>query len=240
MSELYNFLQAEVMLRGNEMQADSASALATSYTSTTPGATELGDRGVEFPPTAINDCMLSAEDAMVRRIGANPKSPYRNFLTDVSASVASGALIPIISSGGKSRIGVIGDVRDAGDSTLLTFAPKQVVLGVKVLGTNILKKAQYLYYEDHTRIWHTRTNITTDMVIFDKSDERTLMTSSPRGTCKFPQDLHEMIVCGALSYMFRGDFNAGQVGIWRQYFNDGLAMLGPDDTMKVVSQSATD
>lgn len=228
------------MLRGNQMQADSAAALATLYASTTPDATSVGDRGTQFPPLAINDLILNAEEVIARRIAANPKSPYRNFLTEVSASIASGALIPVTSGSGKSRIGNIGVVRDASDSTVLTFAPKQVVLGVKALTTNILKKAQYLYFEDHTRIWHTRTNVTTDMITFDKSDERILMISSPRGACRFPQDLHELIINGALSYMFRGDFNAGQVGIVRRYFMDGLNDLGPDDTMKVVSESATD
>lgn len=240
MSELWDTIQNAVILRGNQMQADSASALATLYANTAPGTATLGDRGTEFPLLAVNDCLLNAGDAMVRRIAYNPTSPYRSFFGEVTASVASGALIPVISSGGKSRIGVIGNVRDASDSTFLTFAPLQVVLGVKALATNILKKAQYLYWADNTRIVHTRTNVVCDMVTFDKSDERILMTSTPRGICRFPQDLHEMLICGGLSYMFRGNFNSGQVGTWRNYFNEGLAWLGPDDTPQVVSKSASD
>jgi hypothetical protein len=118
-------------------------------------------------------------------------------------------------------------VRDASNPNRKhKLAPYQVVEDYNVLKTNLLKVNPYLYYTDNVRIYHTSTNIIADVVIWSKTDQTTLLESTPaRGTCPFPEELIECLVCGALSYIFRGDFNIAQIATWRGYFNDCVGKL---------------
>lgn len=226
MAETYDKIFREVALRANMLQADAAATLNTNYNVALIGQTELADRAIEFGEYAIDDAILNAGDRMLALISADKYSPHRTHFAGVTANLATGALIPLIDSGSKSRIGVIGDVRDASTSKKLVAKEYQEVIGYSSL---TVKQSPHWYYTDNVRIWHTRTNVVCDVVIWDKSDQRTLMTQtagSVRGACPFPQSLHEALICGALSYVFRGDFNSEQVGIWRQYFEQTLRELG--------------
>lgn len=227
MSVLYNVVQRQVQLRANQLAASNATDLATLYSSAVPGQAGMGTRAIEFPFVAINDAILNAGDTMVRAIGNNPESPYRNFFADVTSSLASGALLPTSSSTSKPIVGIIADVRDASNPNRKhKLAPYQVVEDYNVLKTNLLKVNPYLYYTDNVRIYHTSTNIIADVVIWSKTDQTTLLESTPaRGTCPFPEELIECLVCGALSYIFRGDFNVAQISTWRDYFNDCVSKL---------------
>ena len=105
----------------------------------------------------------------------------------------------------------------------------QNVQSYNTLKTNILKVNPYQFYTDNTRIWHTGTNIIADVVVWSKTDQAALMVSTPaRGTCPFPEDLIEALVCGALSYIFRSTFNSSQINTWRGYFNDTLNSINPE------------
>lgn len=237
MSVLWDIPQRQVQLRANQLAADSASALQTVYTSAVPGQSGMGDRAVEFPFEAINDALLNAGDKIVRAIGQNPQSTYRAYFADVTASIASGAVIPVASTTSKPIIGQIGVVKDASSPFRKhTLAPFQIVQDYNVLKTNILNVNPYLYFTDNTRIWHTSTNIVADVVIWSKTDQTALMISTPaRGTCPFPEDLIEVLVCGALSYIFRGNFNIAQVGIWNNKFEAGLQALGVQPSITQIA-----
>lgn len=226
MSESYDKIIRQVALRGNLIEPSSASAMETNYTTALFGSTQLGNRAIEYPITAIYDAILSAGDRLIGLIGLDKNSPYRPHFNSVTSSVATGAVIPLVDSTSKSRVGVIGDVRDASTSKKLVAKDYQEVIGYSNL---TLKQTPHWYFTDNVRIWHTRSNVTLDIVVWDKVDQLTLMAQTSggaKGNCPFPQDLHEALVCGALSYIFRGDFNSEQVGIWRQYFNDKLQELG--------------
>lgn len=212
------------------MQADSASALATAYTQTTPGQTQMEDRAIEFPAVAVYDALLNAGDRLVGIIGLDRHSQYRSHFAGVTASLASGATIPTTSSTAAPIVGVIGEVRDATTSKKLVAKEYQDVIGISNM---TLKQSPHWYYTDNTRIWGTRTMVA-DVVVWDKNAQLALMAASPRGTCPFPQDLHEALVCGALSYIFRGDFNSNQANVWRGYFNDKLQELGAHLSMADV------
>lgn len=224
--ESYDKIIRQVMLRGNLLSSDSASTMDTSYTTALIGTSQIGDRGIEFPEDAVYDAILNAGDRMVGLIGLDKNSPYRNYFAGVTSSVATGAVIPIVDASSKSRVGVIGDVRDASTSKKLVAKDYQEVVGYSNL---TLKQSPHWYFTDNVRIWHTRTNVTLDIVIWDKVDQLTLMNQTSggvKGNCPFPQDLHEALVCGALSYIFRGSFNHTQAPQWRGYFNDKLSELG--------------
>lgn len=224
--ETYDKIFRQVALRANQLQADTATALQTAYTTALIGQTEMSDRAIEFPKEAIDDAILNAGDRIVNLIGLDKNSPYRGNFAGVTSNVASGSLIPLISASSKSRIGLIGDVLDASTSKKLAAKDYQEVIGYSNM---TLKQTPHWYYTDNVRIWHTRTNVVIDIIVWDKSDQLTLLAQTGggvRGACPFPQDLHEALVCGALSYIFRGNFNNEQVGMWRGYFNDTLQILG--------------
>lgn len=226
MAETWDRVFRQVILRGNLLQADDASTLATNYTTALIGQTEMSDRAIMFPKVAVDDAILNAGDRMVGLIGLDKNSPYRSFFAGVTSNVASGAAIPLISSTSKTRVGVIGDVLDASTSKKCVAKEYQEVIGV---GSMTLKQSPHFYYTDNVRIWHTRTNVVIDIVVWDKADQLTLMAQTAggvRGACPFPQELHEGLVCGALSYLFRGEFNVEQAKQWRATFNEVLAQLG--------------
>jgi len=99
------------------------------------------------------------------------------------------------------------------------------VESLNTLKTSLLKKVPYYYFYDGTRIYHTRTNVVADVVIWSKTDQIALLESSPRGACPFPEDLYEALICGALSYLFKENFNNQQFQAYRQYFLATLERL---------------
>lgn len=230
MAETWDSIQRQVILRANQLQANSATALSTSYETSTIGQTEMGDRAIEFPMLAINDAILNAGDRLVNVIGLDIYSPYRNYFADVTASLTTGSSIPLISDNSQSRVGLIGAVRDSSTEEKLVAKDYKDVVGISKL---TLKQSPNWYYTDNVRIWHTNTSVICDIVVWDKSTQLLSMGYDPsgdsdptRGECPFPQDLHEALVCGALSYIFRGDFNNSQVSLWRGYFNNRIEELG--------------
>lgn len=92
----------------------------------------------------------------------------------------------------------------------------------------------YYYHYDGERIWHTRpTNkVYGEFVVWDSSAARISLDASnlidgaaSRGRCPFPDDLHEVIICGALRNIFRGNFNIEQVQVWSRYFEESLQRI---------------
>lgn len=219
----WDTLQRSTILRANQLQADTAAALATSYTLATIGQTQMSDRAIEFPFVAINDALLDACDRIISAISMNVESPYRTFFAGVSGNISSGLTIPLVSTLSIPRVGMIGTVRDAATTKKMIFRPYEDVIGVSTMS---LKQVPFWYFSDNVRVWHTKSNVILDLVVWDKSTQLTAMSASPRGDCPFPQDLHETIIAGALSYLFRGDFNTQQISTWRNYFESKLASLG--------------
>jgi hypothetical protein len=215
-------IQRAVMLKANELNAADASTLASVYSVSTIGQTELNDRAIEFPFAAINDAILDACGMIVERIGENVNSPYRSYFHDTTDSLTDGARIPEYSQAGHPVIGRIGTVRDATTNEELEMVPRQVVKGADSI---TLKVSPHLYAIDGSRIWHTRTSVIADVVVWESQVERYWLESSPRGICPLPDALHPTIVNGALSIIFRGDFNSDQAPVYTTKFETVLATL---------------
>jgi hypothetical protein len=201
-------IQRAVMLKANELNASTAANLASTYSVATIGQTELADRGIEFPAAAINDCILDAGGIMVEVIGQNPISPYRTYFHDTTDSILDGSRIPEFSQAGHPVVGKIGAVRDSSDSQECEFKARQEVDGANSITT--LKVSPYWFNTDGTRIWHTRDAVTADVVVWESQVHRYWMEASPRGICPFPDSLHPALINGALSLLFRGEFNIEQ------------------------------
>ena len=223
MSVLWTIPQREVMLRGNLSPATAGATQSTNYSAAAPGDSAEADRAIQFPELSVNDVLLDAGGTIVELIGLDPQSPYRKYFADVTASIASGATIPTVSTTSKPVIGVIGDVRNASSpNQRLNFADERVVKGYNTLSTNILKVNPYLYYTDNARIWHTITNVIADVVIWSRNDQITLMGTTPRGACPFSEDLIGLLVDGALAKLFRNQFNMEQAPIYEGKWQTGL------------------
>lgn len=223
MATTYTPIWRQIALRANQFKADSATALNTAYTATTPGTTELGDRAIEFPKLAIDDAILNAGDDIVTAIGENPKSPYRTHFADVTGNISNdGAIIPTTSNTSKPIVGVLGSIFDATDNRELQDRPLPMVRSAK---TVTLKMSLYYYASDGKRMWHTRTNVYGDCVIWDKEDQLALLASTPRGTCPFPHGLHRLLVSGGLTYIFRQGFQVDQVPLHAARFEPDLIRI---------------
>lgn len=224
MSDTYDKIFRNVAIRANLLTSPDSTTLETNFTNAIIGQTELLDKAVEFPFSAINDSILMAADRMISAIGNNPFSYYRKFFLDVTPSISNGNKIPNSVLSTAQIVGVPTAIRDASDSIELEFAPRQKVDLINDLTT---KASYYFFFTDGTRIWHTRPNVVADVVVWDKGIERIKLEDTPaRGVCPFPDDLHEALICGAISYLFRSSFNNEQFQAWKQTFNEKLIELG--------------
>lgn len=201
-------LQRAVMLKANELNASSAANLASTYSVSTIGQSELADRGIEFPFSAINDAILDACGTMVERIGQNQQSPYRSYFLDTTDSILDGSRIPEFSQAGHPVVGKVGAIRDSSDNNECEFRSREEVAGANNIST--LKITPYFYNSDGSRIWHTRDAVVADVVVWESQVHRYWLESNPRGICPFPDSLHPGIINGALSLIFRGEFNIEQ------------------------------
>lgn len=223
MSGTYDLIYRQVALKANLIDSVSASSIISSYANTSMGATQIGERATMFPPLAITDAILNSGGMIVSAIGHNYKSPYRPFFADTSGNIANGGSIGTQSTNSKDRVGIIGEVRDASDGNRCQFKSLQEVLAARDLTT--LKQSVYWYFTDNVKIWHTRTNVVADEVIWHRSDQLTLLEASPKGACPFPGDLYTAVIVGALSELMRGTFNMEQAPMWSQKFAMVLDML---------------
>jgi hypothetical protein len=218
----WQYIQRQVMLKANQLNAADASTLASVYSVTSIGQTELNDRGIEFPFNAINDALLDVGGKMVQKIGANPQNPYRSYFYDQTDSITDGGRIPELSQAGHPRVGVIGAVYDSSTSEELEMVPRQVVRGADALN---LKISPHFYATDGVHIWHTRTSVVADVVVWEAQVERYWMEASTRGECPFPDALNEALVNGSLSILFRSKFNDEQADKFAARFHHTLDSL---------------
>ena len=238
MADTWDKIFRQVAHRANLLAVADSAALAAAYVDTDIGQAQLTNKASEFPKDGIDDAILNAADKMLAVIGGDPKSRYRPFFSGVTGNITNGSLIPLVSSGGVSRVGVIGAVRDSVTNAKLKFRDYSAVVNVSSI---TLAQSIFWFYTDNIRLWHSRTNVIADIVIWNKAEQRVLMNSSPnRGACPFPEDLHEGLVCGGLSYVFRNNFNIEQVDKWAKRFNETLALCGQNHEAHILQREITD
>lgn len=229
MAETWDKIFRQVAMQSNLLSANDAATLETNYTNPVIGSTELADRATQFPFSAINDAILNAADRMVQLIGLDRASPYRIFFGDVTANIATGGLIPQVGSTGAKIQGVIGGIKDGTNDTKLIKRDYQDVTGIANMPTLKQASSIYWYYTDNVRIWHTRTNVKAEVVVWDKDAQRVLMSQAvTRGNCPFPENTHYILISGAKALLSRDGFNTEQSAVWRNEFNSGLPQLAPN------------
>jgi hypothetical protein len=225
MSDTWEKLFRQVALKGNLLKASVAATLETAYSTATIGASEMLDRGSQFPKTAVDDALLAAGDKVIRQIAADPNSRYRKEFHSETAALTSGDVMPT-EVGGVPIVGVFGTVRETNTNTDMQQVTKQQLdayLGIT------LKQGLYYYAIESVRLWHTQPTgvVKADACLWSKTTQLALLAASPRGACPFNSDLHEAVVNIALSILFRGMNNQEQAEQWKVRGDQSLAEAFP-------------
>lgn len=251
-NQTWDKIVRQVALKANLLSADDVATLATAYSNTSLGNTQLSDRAIEFPILAVADSIVSALERIVYAISKNPVSYYRKFFIGTVAIAAatntsSGYVLPTTSSGTDSPtnsilIGPITNVVNSA-SVLMKFKPLQQVLGVN--NSNLtLSYAPAWYFTDNTRIWTTDgTSITFQSMVLQRSAIHTAIASGPMGnmttanSAPIPEDLFPAIVDGAVAELFKSGFNIDQAQIYEQKFTSYLGSLIEGGESAVLQQT---
>lgn len=135
-----------------------------------------GMESESFVPTSMKDSLVAVEQEIAGAV-AMSNHPWQNILADVTASVASGARVPLVgaSSATAKIIGEYGQIRDA----VSPFRPLSADLSIaeiRALSINpnsMFKSDIYSYAMEGGRLSHTRTAAIVDVRVYDFEARRT-------------------------------------------------------------------
>lgn len=155
-----------------------AAQISTAY-----GAGVTGLNTESFPLQSMYDMLTSVENEIATAIASNANSVLRRVLHD-TATVVSGAAIPVLGAGGGAIIGVWGQVRDA--ATGIELTPNLHEDEIRTLNnSSIFITSYYSYALRPPRIYATVANVEIDVCTFDQAARQTAITAN--GALLFPQ-----------------------------------------------------
>lgn len=138
------------------------------------------------PENSLDRLMLTAqalfpsvEEELAIAVAMNPIHPWRKNISDVTANIANGALIPQTGSGGSEIIGNYGAVNDATDGKPLTESFMLEELRRLIDNPNGWRVIPvYAYTIVRPRIYHTRTNVKIDVCVYDVAAQKTAIANN--------------------------------------------------------------
>jgi hypothetical protein len=222
----YAKLISNVGLRLNALVGALPADLETTYKKATQ---VVGDyESADFPFTFVKDLVIQAEAKYAGIIAGvetpdGEGHPFRNALHAVTASIANGAVIPSTSSGGDKIIGSYGSVRDATDGKPLSRRSLSSVR--RFVRETWRTTSRYGYSIDGVRLYHTRTNATIDVCVYNSATRRALMDSDQTASMLLADSLELGLICEAVSMAFRDDAFPAQAEQYRTYSLDQIALL---------------
>lgn len=222
MSLSYNTILRNVAIRINAIEGTTASDLETNYVVSPLTTTQVVSADFSFTP--IKDAILLAEEKLAHAIANVGNHPWRRFLNGITASIAHQGIIPSTDASSNPIVGIYGAVRDASDGTICTEMPLEVIRRRVRNANSFYRAASYFYKIDGVRIEHTRTNVTIDVCVYNRTTQQTAINTLTNNTV-LPDALEEALVCGAVSYLVRDDAFSAQAALYRTYFQDTLAMI---------------
>lgn len=231
MSTTYAKLVSEIAKHVNALAGATASAAATNY-ATTPHTTSTID-DVVYPLAFLQDLAINAHGRIalaiascVNREGIG-NHPWRGFFRDKTSNLSHGANLPTTGSTGKNIIGAFGEAYDASDTDqLLTRASVQRISKYKN-NSGIYTNNPWLWTISGGQVWHTTTNITIDVCVYERSDQVSAVAS---GNITVPDVLADLIVAGAVAAATVNGKNLDQAGTFAGYYQAGLAMIAAGST----------
>lgn len=216
MSTTYHQLLRQVAFGAGMLRGQRPHEIETSYIAIPLTKSEIIEIG-ETPFTALKDALLNAEETLARAIADVLNHPWRRVLHSVTANITNGTVIPATDAGGVQIIGAYGAIRDAVSGKVCTART------LDVLRREVEEQAWRLYALHHyvidgTRLYHTRTNATIDVCVYNRTTQSSALDSN--GNTLLPDALGPAYVAGALAQL-AGDWQSTQAG----YFNEHLAMI---------------
>lgn len=206
-----------VSLRVNALVGSLPADLQTTYSKINLAAGDV--ESAEFPWDALIDAILMSESDRAKEIANNVDDPLRAYLHAPSGNIASRATLPIVSASGDPRIGVIGAVKDASDTKMLTPKPLSVVRRINNETWRIYPS--YHYALDSNRIEHTRTSVTIDLCVYNRTTARASIGAN--GNSVLPESEEGWLVSRAVSYLVKDDAFMEQARMFRAYTEKAAA-----------------
>lgn len=213
MAVAYQTILAAVALRVNALVGATVAALETTYT--TSPLTSANFQSTIFPFTAIKNAILNAEEKLAQRIANNADDPLRQYMADVTASLATPATLPSVSTNSKPIIGIWGAVRDATSGIVCTQMPLDLVRR-RAASTNLVIPVWWFNITGG-RIEHTRTNVAIECCVYSRTDQSTAFDAD--GDILLADALEPDYISEALAILVRDDEFMAQAQLYASRAN---------------------
>lgn len=218
----YARLIASVGLRLNALVGSLPAALENTYKKTAfVAATDFDS--VDYPFTAVKDLVIQAESKYAGVIANVGEHPFRRALHAVTANIASGGIIPATSSGGDKTIGIYGAVRDS--SSGLPLKETSLALVRRFNSETWRTIDRYDFAIDGVRLYHTRTNATIDVSVYNAATQRAAMDADQTSSMLLADVLESGLICEAVSMAFYDETFHGQAREYRNYSNEQINLI---------------
>jgi hypothetical protein len=236
MSQTWKSTILQILLKADFMKGNKTALTADYNVAGLLTDVVMRDAGPVFSFDAVVDKILMAMAMIVTAIGENRASEYRPYFLVDTTPLASGDRIPLEASG-KPKYGVVSDFRDAYTDHYLTEQPREIVLGSRRQHPRRIIRPHH-YYSDGIRVWHTRVDVTAEVVAWDREAERVLiLTANHTENCPLPSDLLPCLEFGSLALIQRGEFNAQQAAASAPLFIQELSRIA-GRTMEIPELAA--
>jgi hypothetical protein len=222
---------AQVALRTTQLTGSDQATLDLSY----QDAVNLLD-GAEVPATSLRDAILASESRIAHLIGMDKLNPFRMDLYGKSDDCASGDEVPGMDEDGFEFVGVYSQITDSDDDTPLTEQPIQVVRRF-LRGT--YKSAIYNYALQSARVYHTRTNVYFEGVVW--SYEQAALRFNPDATdlSPIPNALESLWISDTIANLVIEGWLIPEANHYLQLAAAGVQLLRMRDTTMPVLPTAT-
>lgn len=150
------------------------SAIEALYVAVDP---TVGMKSESFVPSSLKDSLVMVEQEIAGAVATPRAHPWQNVIADVTAAVASGALVPTVGAGGATAkvIGNYGQVRD-GAAPFRPLTDDLPISEIRALNQNLgtmFKSDIFSFQFDRGRLVHTRGTATVDVCVFDFDARKT-------------------------------------------------------------------
>ena len=224
MATTFQTILHEVAKHLNTMAGVNAVTQATNYAVSPSTATTINDAVITLG--LQTDCILNTHGALALAI-ANARDPvtkignhpWRSSFRDRTASLAEGANLPIVGAGGKTIIGAYGAVYDAVDvNRVLTKASLERISKYKNNPT-VYTVNPWLWGESGGQIWHTTTNVTIDVCVYERADH---VSNFASGNIQIPDVLAWALIAGSVAQAIVAEKYMGQAAVFAGYYQAAL------------------
>lgn len=210
----------------NALAGATAATQSTNY-AVTPATTTTVNNAV-YSLDFLNNLLIDTHGRIALAIASSVNAqgignhPWRAFFRDLTANLSHGANLPTVGSGTKTIIGAYGEAYDSSDTDqVLTRASVQRVSKYKN-NTGIYTNNPWLWTISGGKVWHTTTNITIDVCVYERSDQVSAVAS---GNISIPDVLEDLLVAGAVAQAVINEKNLNQAQLFAEYYKSGIEMI---------------